>query len=111
MTTAVASTPAAVGRHRRRRAIARADLLTIALMIATVGAALLWTALQRSMLALEWPLYALVWVVLAAWLPHIAWGIDSAWRADVAACAFGIGSAAHQDGYGDGFIDCAMLKG
>lgn len=80
-------------------------------MIATVGAAVLWTWLEWATLAVEWPLYAFVWVVLAAWLPYIAWEIDSAWRADVAATAFGVGRAAYEDGYGDGFIDCATLKG
>jgi len=91
----------------------RLDLrkLLIALMVATVGAALLWAGLQEAELgAVVAPLYVLVGLVLAAWIPMAGAGINAAWAADVNAALAWAGAWAYRDGYSDGFVDCAAME-
>lgn len=91
---------------------ARRDLakLFVALIVATVGASLMWVGLGAVKLAVEWPLYLLVWLVLAAWVPLIGIGVGQAWANDLGeATAWGL-VAGYRDGYADGFVDCVTIR-
>jgi len=67
----------------------------------------MWAGLKGVELAVEWPLWTIVWLTPAAWVPHLGWTIERAWEADIRE-AVAIGSLF---GYRDGYGDCATIKG
>lgn len=102
--------PEAPGRWHPRHARVTHVPLTTALMLATAGAGLIWVGLQEGEFAVEWPLYGLVWTVLAAWVPHVGWTLESAWTEDVAAGEDDGFVTGYREGYPDGYVDCMTLE-
>ena len=72
--------------------------------------ALIWVGLQSAHLgAAEAPLYVLVGLVLAAWIPMAGAGITAAWAADINTALAWAGTWYYREGYADGAVDMLTL--